>query len=104
MGILALRPFAANVDVDSAISHFDGERVEVVASSGETATASHVIAPPMPVTRQDAVADPSTRQRIPHVRTLVIGRVDVALVLKQRDAVSLHSNRLGSSVRDVLQV
>src|SRR5438552_353414 len=31
-------------------------------------------------------------------------RLDPPLVLKQRDAASLHPNRLGSSFRDVLQV
>ena len=58
----------------------------------------------MPVTGQDAIADPPARQRIPHVRTLVISRVNVALVLKQRDAASLDSNRFGSAFRDVFQV
>ena len=58
----------------------------------------------MPVTGQDTIANAPPRQRIAHVRTLVIGRVEVALVVKERDAASLCSNRFRRAFRDILQV
>src|SRR5206468_11996421 len=82
VSIFTLGPTAAHVNVDGAVSHLDGECVQVIASSGETAAALHVVAPPMPVTGQDAIADAPARQRISHVRTLIIGRVNTTLVLK----------------------
>ena len=104
MGVLSLGAAAAHVDIDGAVAHFDRERIEVIASAGETATAAHVVAPTVPVTRQNSIANAPAGQRISHVRALIIGCVDVPLVLKQRHATPFDLDRFRRTFSYVFKV
>src|SRR5262249_32127884 len=104
VGILALRTIAAHIDIDGIITHLDRKRIQVIAAAGEAAAAFHVVAPSVPVTSQDSVANAAACQRIPHVRTLVIRCIEVSLVLKQRDTASSDLNGFGSAFTNIFNV
>src|SRR5215813_2033089 len=89
MRIFAPGSAAAHIDIDRAIANLNRKCVEIIAASGEAAAAFHVVAPSVPVTSKNAVADSSTCQWISHMRALVICGIDVALVLKKRDAAAV---------------
>src|SRR5438128_2325327 len=93
-----------HIDVDAAVAHFDGKCVEIVAAARETAAAFHVVAPAVPVTRQDAVANAASSQRITHVRTLVVRRIDAALMLEERNAAAADLDCSWGAFRDVRQI
>src|SRR5215813_2633747 len=89
MRIFAPGSAAAHIDIDRAIANLNRKCVEIIAASGEAAAAFHVVAPSVPVTSKNAVADSPTSQWISHMRTLVIRGIDVAFVLKKGDAAAV---------------
>src|SRR4029453_178287 len=78
--------------------------IEIIASSGEATSAFHVVAPSVPVTSKNAVANSSACQWITHMRALIICGKDVASMLKKSDAAAVHLDGFWSSFDYILKV
>src|SRR5262245_23362549 len=69
----------AGLNPDFILTNLDGECLQIVAFVIEAASAFEIEAAAVPVAGENAVANCSTRQRIAHVRTLVVGGVDPSI-------------------------
>ena len=79
LGISELNP-------DFILTNVNGEGLQIIALIIETSAALQIEAPSVPVAGENAVPDRPTSQGIAHMRALVVGRVDPAIDVEQRDA------------------
>src|SRR5205814_1588194 len=86
------------------VAHFDRKCVEIVAAAREAAAAFHVVAPAVPVTRQDAIANAASSQWITHVRTLIVRRIEAALMLEERDTPAANVDCSWGAFRNVREI
>src|SRR5262245_12072862 len=83
--VSAFVPGIPELNPDCILSNVHRKRLQIVAFIIETTTALQIETPAMPVTRENAVPDRTTRQRITHMWALVVCRIDPAIDVEQRD-------------------
>src|SRR5207249_1445663 len=76
----------SEVNPDLILANVNGEGLQIVAFIIETSSALQIEAPAVPVAGENAVPDRPAGQGIAHVRALVVGRVDPAVDVEERDA------------------
>src|SRR5436309_6733181 len=86
---MCVSPFVLRIselNPDFILTNINGEGLQVGAFIIETSSALQIEAPAVPVAGENAVPDRPTGQRIAHMGTLVVGRVNSAIDVEQRDA------------------
>src|SRR4029450_8482718 len=81
-------PFVLRVselNPDCTLTNVNGECLQIVTLTAETSSALEIETPAVPIAGEDAVPACSTGQGVPHVGALVVGGVDPALDIEQRD-------------------
>ena len=79
-------PGISELNPDLILTNVNGEGLQIIAFIIETSSALQIEAPTVPGAGENAVPDRPAGQGIAHMRTLVVGRVDPAIDIEQRDA------------------